>query len=45
MVAGDPEKISKIERLKNGIPLSMNTVEQINNLIRINNLNDELIIK
>lgn len=44
MVAGDPEKKFKKERLKNGIPLTRKTVEEINKLIKLNDIEDKLLI-
>ena len=33
LVAGDPEKISEKKRLKNGIPIESDTINEINEII------------
>ena len=44
MVAGDPEKLTKKRRIKNGIPVNKELIKEYNELILIYNLNKKLII-
>ena len=42
LVVGDPEKISEKKRLKNGIPIESDTINEINEIIYQQVLSDKL---
>ncbi len=42
LVAGDPEKISEKKRLKNGIPIEDNIINEINEIIDQQGLEEKL---